>query len=331
MKLITVNKLCKEFKYYEKAEGLSGSIKNIFNRKMLTKYAVKDVSFDIAEGEFIGFIGPNGAGKTTTIKMLSGILTPTSGEITSLGFDPSKRDPLYLGEIGVVLGQKNQINPDLPPVETFRLFKEVYGIRDDVYEKKLAELIKLMDVSDIVNVQARRLSLGQRMKCELIAALLHSPKILFLDEPTIGLDVNSQIKIREFLSEYNKKHKTTIILTSHYMQDIERLCKRIIIIDQGMKVFDGTLDKLTEKYVKNKKINLTLETGKIVDCDTANKYGKVISCDDGKLSLEVPRDAVAARVKELMSDYNVLDLEISEMDIEEIIADIFNKNQKGKK
>jgi len=192
MAFITIKNLTKEFRYYKKQEGFRGSVKNMFKRKKLVKKAVNDISFEIQEGEFIGFIGPNGAGKTTTIKMLSGILTPTSGEISALGFTPSKRDPKYLSQIGVVLGQKNQINPDLPPAETFLLFKEIYGIPEKEFKRKLAELVKLLDVKDIVNVQARRLSLGQRMKCELIAALLHSPKILFLDEPTIGLDVTSQ-------------------------------------------------------------------------------------------------------------------------------------------
>ena len=331
MSAIKVTSLNKEFRYYKKGEGLGGSIKNIFARKMLTKEAVKDVSFTIGDGEFIGFIGPNGAGKTTTIKMLSGILEPTSGEIDCLGYIPKERKPGYLEQIGVVLGQKNQINPDLPPMETFLLFKEVFGIPEDKFRAKLEELTKLLDIGDIVNVQARRLSLGQRMKCELAAALLHSPKLLFLDEPTIGLDVTSQKNIREFLAEYNKKHKTTIILTSHYMQDIERLCKRIIIIDQGGIVFDGSLENLTKQYVKNKRIQVILADKEKVDCKTASVYGKVIECDDGKLIVEVPREGVAEATSRMIADYEVLDLEISEMDIEEIITDIFAKHKRKRK
>lgn len=327
MGTIGVKNLTKTFKYYKKAEGLMGSLKNVFKREMLTKEAVSNISFEIEKGEFVGFIGPNGAGKTTTIKMLSGILEPTAGGINCLGFSPKERKRDYLKKIGVVLGQKNQLNPDLPPMETFLLFKDVYEIAEADFKKKLAELVKLMDVEDIINVQSRRLSLGQRMKCELIAALLHSPEVLFLDEPTIGLDVSSQKNIREFLSEYNRIHKTTIILTSHYMQDIERLCGRIIIIDLGKKVFDGSLESLTKEYVKNKRIQVTLAGKDIVDCKSASKYGKVIECEGAKLVIEAPRDKVAETTSLIINDYEVLDLEISEMDIEEIITDIFAKNK----
>ncbi|MEI6267052.1 MAG: ATP-binding cassette domain-containing protein [bacterium] len=330
MTIIKIEDLTKEFNYYKKQEGFLGSIKGLFKREKLTKYAVKNVNFEINEGEFVGFIGPNGAGKTTTIKMLSGILTPSSGSIESLGYTPSERKADYLKQIGVVLGQKNQINPDLPPIETFLMFKAIYGIDDDNFKEKLDELIKLLDVADIIHVQARRLSLGQRMKCELIAALLHSPKILFLDEPTIGLDVTSQRNIREFLAEYNKKHKTTIILTSHYMQDIERLCKRVVIIDLGKIVFDGTLLSLTEKYVKFKKIEVALAGSGKIDCSSVEKYGKVLDCADGKLALEVPRGNVAKVTSHLINDFDVLDLEVSEMDIEEIITDVFKKNSANK-
>lgn len=327
MSVIKIENLTKEFSYYKKKAGLSGSIKNVFKRKKLVKYAVDNINFEIQEGEFIGFIGPNGAGKTTTIKMLSGILTPTLGGIDALGYNPSRRDPKYLSQIGVVLGQKNQINPDLPPIETFLMFKEIYGIEKDAFDKKIEELVKLLDVADIIHVQARRLSLGQRMKCELIAALLHSPKILFLDEPTIGLDVTSQQNIREFLNEYNKIHKTTIILTSHYMQDIERLCERIIIIDLGQIIFDGSLKSLTKKYVRNKRVEIVLSTKEKFDCISMGKYGKVISCEDGKALFEIPRNKVAEITSKLIKDFEILDLEVSEMPIEEIISDIFRENK----
>lgn len=330
MKVIKIENLLKEFKYYKKEEGLRGSVKNVFKRKKLIKEAVNRIGFDIEEGEFIGFIGPNGAGKTTTIKMLSGILTPTDGKIEAIGFNPSKRDPKYLTQIGVVLGQKNQLNMDLPPMETFLLFKGVYEIPDRKFKDKLKELATLLEVEDIINIQARRLSLGQRMKCELIAALLHSPKILFLDEPTIGLDVTSQQKIREFLKKYNEIYKTTIILTSHYMQDIERLCKRIIIIDLGKIIFDGSLDSLTKKYIRNKKIEVTLPTEHKFDCKNLGKYGKILECQNGKAVFEVPREKVAEVTSLLIKDFEVLDLEVSEMPIEEIISDIFTKNKKKK-
>ncbi len=328
MKTIEVKKLNKEFEFYKKQEGLKGSFANLFKREMKIKKAVRNVSFEIAEGEFVGFIGPNGAGKTTTIKMLSGILEPTSGTARVLGFVPVERKPEYLKQIGVVLGQKNQIDLDLPPAETFRLMKEIYGISDDDYNKKLKELVLLLDIKDIVNVQARRLSLGQRMKCELVVALLHSPKVLFLDEPTIGLDVTSQHNIREFLATYNRLHKTTIILTSHYMQDIERLCERIIIIDLGKVVFDGPLTKLTRSYVRNKKIMVTMENKKEADCGLASEFGHVLECTDGKITLEVPRKEVPRVTAELIKKLPVADLTISEVDIEEIITKIFAQNKK---
>lgn len=326
MESIKVKDLRKEFKYYKKDEGLFGSVKNLFARKILTKAAVDGISYKIKEGEFVGFIGPNGAGKTTTIKMLSGILTPTSGEVSVLGYKPWERKSEYQKQIGVVLGQKNQINPDLPPVETFLFMKEIYGITEKDYKKNLDELTALLDIKDVINVQARRLSLGQRMKCELVAALLHSPKLLFLDEPTIGLDVTSQQKIREFLKEYNKKHKTTILLTSHYMQDIERLCDRIIIIDLGQIIFDGKLEMLIRRYVRKKRIEVILEPGKKISYEVADRFGEVLKCEDGKVIFEVPRKAVPEVTSKIISRLPVSDLVISEVDIEEIISDIFKKN-----
>jgi ABC-2 type transport system ATP-binding protein len=326
MEAIRIEKLRKEFNYYEKGEGLRASLKNLLSRKKKVKVAVNNITFSIKEGEFVGFIGPNGAGKTTTIKMLSGILTPTSGIVSVLGFVPSERKAEYQGKIGVILGQKNQINPDLPPIETFRLMKEIYGIEENSYQKKLKELVRLLDIGDIINVQARRLSLGQRMKCELVIALLHSPKILFLDEPTIGLDVTSQKNIREFLSMYNKLHKTTIILTSHYMQDIERLCERIVIIDLGKIVFDGKLTELTAKYVQKKKITITTENKFSADCEIGKEFGKVLECEDGKMVIEVSRKNVIKATSGIIEKMPVADLVISEVDIEEIITDIFKRN-----
>lgn len=329
--VISVQKLNKEFQFYKKQEGLRGSVRNLFKRRMKIKKAVKDVSFEIQEGEFIGFIGPNGAGKTTTIKMLSGILEPTSGVIEVLGYIPVERKSEYLKQIGVVLGQKNQIDLDLPPIETFLLMKEIYELSDKDYSRKLKELITLLDIRDIVNVQARRLSLGQRMKCELVVALLHSPKVLYLDEPTIGLDVTSQHNIREFLSTYNRLHKTTIILTSHYMQDIEKLCERIIIIDLGKVIFDGALSKLLKSYVKNKKILITIQNMKDSDCGKAAEFGNVIECDIGKIIVEVPRRKVTEVTAELIKNLPVADLTISEIDIEEVITRIFEENKKSGK
>lgn len=329
--IIEVKNLNKTYKYYKKQTGIVGSFKNLFNRETLIKEAVKNISFDIKEGEFVGFIGPNGAGKTTTLKVLSGILYPTSGEVTALGYVPWERKKEYQKQFGIVMGQKNQLWWDLPPMETFVLNKEIYEIPDEQFKETLEELTELLEVRDILNVQTRRLSLGQRMKCELMVALLHRPRILFLDEPTIGLDVNSQRKIRDFLKEYNKKSKTTIILTSHYMHDIQKLCERVIVIDLGKIMFDGPMKKLTEEFEQNKRIELELEENNI-NINDFKKLGRIVEHDKDKVILEVPKSKVAEVSGKILEKYKVEDLLISEVDIEEIISDIFTKNaQKRKK
>lgn len=227
-----------------------GSVRSLVKREHFDVPAVKDVSFDIEEGELIGFIGPNGAGKTTTLKMLSGLIYPSGGEISVLGYKPFDRKKEFLKQISLVMGQKNQLWWDLPPMDTFLLNKEIYEISDADFNERVEELSELLDVKDILQVQVRKLSLGQRMKCELMAALMHQPKILFLDEPTIGLDVVVQQRLRHFITAYNKKHKATIILTSHYMQDVKQLCDRVIVINFGGLIYDGRLSDLTTKYAK---------------------------------------------------------------------------------
>ncbi len=227
-----------------------GSVKSLVKREHFDVPAVKSVSFDIEEGELIGFIGPNGAGKTTTLKMLSGLIYPSGGEVSVLGYKPFDRKKEFLRQISLVMGQKNQLWWDLPPMDTFLLNKEIYEISDIDFKERVEELSDLLDVKDILQVQVRKLSLGQRMKCELMAALMHQPKILFLDEPTIGLDVVVQQRLRHFITEYNKKHKATIILTSHYMQDVKQLCDRVIVINYGGLIYDGRLSDLTTKYAK---------------------------------------------------------------------------------
>ncbi len=250
MPIIEVKNLTKTFKIYKKEPGLSGSLKSLFSRKYENKTAVNDVSFSIEEGELIGFIGPNGAGKTTTLKMLSGLLYPSGGSVSVLGYKPFDRKNEFLKQISLVMGQKNQLWWDLPPMDTFLLNKEIYEISDKDFKSRVEELSELLDVKDILNVQVRKLSLGQRMKCELMAALLHHPKILFLDEPTIGLDVVVQQKLRDFIKEYNIKYKATILLTSHYMRDVKHLCKRVVVINYGQIIYDGNLDQLTKQYAK---------------------------------------------------------------------------------
>lgn len=250
MPIIDVQNLSKTFKIYKKEPGLGGAFKSLFSRKYEQKMAVNDVSFTIEEGELIGFIGPNGAGKTTTLKMLSGLLHPSSGSISVLGSKPFDRKKEFLKEISLVMGQKNQLWWDLPAMDTFLLNKEIYEISDADFNGRVEELSELLDVKEIMHVQVRKLSLGQRMKCELMAALLHQPKILFLDEPTIGLDVVVQEKLRDFIKEYNLKYKATILLTSHYMRDVKHLCKRVVVINYGEIIYDGDLDRLMAEYAK---------------------------------------------------------------------------------
>ena len=239
MSIIHVEGLKKDFQYYKKKEGMQSSLRNLFFRKKLTKNAVNGISFDIEEGEFVGFLGPNGAGKTTTLKMLSGIMFPTDGTATVLGYVPWKREEAFKKQFSIVMGQKNQLWWDLPAIESLYLNKCIYEIDDVDYRKTLDKLSEYLDVREILNIQVRRLSLGERMKLELIASLLHHPNVIFLDEPTIGLDLVAQKTIRNFLKYYNEQEKATIILTSHYMKDIEELCKRTIVINRGTIVYDG--------------------------------------------------------------------------------------------
>src|SRR4030067_2181425 len=248
MPIINVDHLIKYYQVHEKEPGLKGSFQSLFHRQYKQVKAVDDISFIIDQGELVGFIGPNGAGKTTTLKCLSGLLYPTGGAVEVLGFNPWRRQPEFQKQFALVMGQKNQLWWDLPALETFNLNKEIYEIPDKQYRQTLNQLVELLDVKDILKIQVRKLSLGQRMKCELIAALLHNPKVLFLDEPTIGLDVVMQKVMRDFVKQYNRQFKSTIILTSHYMGDVKELCERVIIIDKGKILFDGTLQNVIDSF-----------------------------------------------------------------------------------
>ncbi len=324
MPIIEVKNLSKTYEYYKKAPGLIASFKSLFKREKLFTQAVKNISFSIEKGELVGFLGPNGAGKTTTLKMLSGILYPSGGEVRVLGFCPHKRQKEYQKQFALVMGQKNQLWWDLPAMESFILNKEIYEIPDKEFKENLEELTELLDIKDILDVQVRKLSLGQRMKCELVAALLHKPCVLFLDEPTIGLDIVAQKKIRDFIKKYNKKEKTTIILTSHYMEDIRELCRRVIIINHGQIVYDGTLDDLVKKYAQDKLLKITFESS--VFREYVKKYGELLQFNFSSCVIKVPRHKaknVAARI--LSSDLPVDDILIDEVDIDEIIRKIFIK------
>src|SRR6187401_3611084 len=254
MSVIETQGLTKVYRTYKKAPGLWGAIKGLGHREYEEVRAVDGVSFSIKEGEFVGFLGPNGAGKTTTLKMLSGLIYPTSGTARVAGYDPTKRENAYRRLFALVLGQKNQLWWDLPAIESFNLLRAIYAIPEAEFKGTLDELVVLLDVQPKLNVMVRELSLGERMKMELIAALLHRPRVLFIDEPTIGLDVVSQRAVRQFLRDYNRKHRVTILLTSHYMADIKELCERVIVIHKGTKIYDGALDRLETSGGARKKI-----------------------------------------------------------------------------
>lgn len=326
MSAITVKNLTKSFRIYQKEAGVIGSLKSFFNRQYWEKKAIDNISFEIKEGELIGFIGPNGAGKTTTLKCLSGLIYPTSGHLNVLGFTPFDRKKNFLKQISLVMGQKNQLWWDLPPMETFLLNKEIYEVPDHEFKKTIAELIDLMGIKDIVNVQVRKLSLGQRMKCELVAQLIHRPKILFLDEPTIGLDVIMQQRLRDFVRLYNQKFKATIILTSHYMEDVKDLCKRVIVIDYGKILFDGRLEDIIRKYSEHK--YLTVVFNQEVTKERLIRLGKIISYEPTNVTLAVNYGNSNKIAAQLLNDFPVEDLNIEEADIQEIIRKLFLTNKK---
>ena len=325
--MITVEHLRKEFTYYKKMTGIKGSLHNVFHRESLTKEAVRDISFSVEKGEMIGFLGPNGAGKTTTLKMLSGILYPTDGKIEVDGFIPWERKNEFKRRISIVMGQKNQLWWDLPASDSFYLNKCIFGVDDGSYRDIIVELSELLDVKELLNVQVRRLSLGERMKMEILAALIHRPDILFLDELTIGLDILSQKKIREFLKIYNEQWKTTVIITSHYMADIEALCDRAVIINQGQLVYDGKLGDINHMLGKRKL--LSVKTSCAVDMERWKAYGMVREVSAAGAVLEVPQEKVKEVLAAILSGLQVEDFTVTEIPIEESIARFYQKEVAG--
>lgn len=323
MPVIEVNGLTKTFRTYKKKPGFAGAIQGLFRRHYEQVHAVKDVSFKVEPGELVGFLGPNGAGKTTTLKMLSGLLYPTAGTARVLGYVPWQRDDGYRRQFALLLGQKNQLWWDLPARESLDLNAKIYGIPRDSFERTVAEMTEMLRVRDKLNVQVRELSLGERMKMELIASLLHQPKVLFLDEPTIGLDVVSQKTVREFLREHNAKQKTTILLTSHYMVDIQELCDRVIIIDHGQIFFDGRLADVVDRFADFKLITIHCEGAANCSPEHLGKYGEIVEQNPGSIVLKVKRDRVIPVCKALLDELPVSDIDIQEVPIEEVIRQIF--------
>lgn len=320
--VIKTEKLVKEYEIKKREGGLIGSIKGIFKGDKKIVEAVKGIDLEIKEGELVGFIGPNGAGKTTTLKMLSGILYPTSGSVTVLGYEPVKRKDDFLKNISLITGQKSQLWWDLPVIDSLYLNKEVYEVSDKDYKRRLDELVDIFELEEILNQQTRKLSLGQRMKCELAMSLIHQPRIVFLDEPTIGLDVVMQKKLRSFIKEYNKKHNATILLTSHYMDDVKEICERVVIINEGKIVFDGSISSLINKYADYKSIVALFE--KEIDRAELEKFAEVVDVVDHKVTFKVDRDKVSRVAGDLLNKYDIGDLDINEPRLEDIIERIFS-------
>lgn len=318
---ISVSNLVKSYKSYKKEPGFKGSLKSLFSREYDIKKAVNDISFNIERGELVGFIGPNGAGKTTTLKCLSGLLFPTSGHVSVLGYTPFNRKREFLKQISLVMGQKNQLWWDLPPMETFLLNKEIYEVSHNTFKQTLDELVDLLEIKDILNVSVRKLSLGQRMKCELIAALIHTPKILFLDEPSIGLDVVMQQKLRNFIKEYNKKYNSTILLTSHYMEDVKQLCERVLIIDHGKLLFDGNLSDIVKKYSTHKLVKIEFEEK--VSKEQLKEFGEILDYEPYSATISVDREQSSTIASEILKNFSVEDVVIEEESIDNIVRKIF--------
>jgi ABC-2 type transport system ATP-binding protein len=321
--VIEVEHLTRVFRTYKKQPGFWGGVKGLVHRQYEETAAASDISFTIAEGGFVGFLGPNGAGKTTTLKMLSGLIQPTSGQARVAGFDPSRRENAYRRIFALVLGQKNQLWWDLPAIESFTLIRAIYGLSAADYRRNLDELVGLLGIGSKLNVMVRELSLGERMKMELIAALLHRPRVLFLDEPTIGLDITSQRAVRGFLREYNRTHRVTIILTSHYMADIEELCQRVIVIHRGRKIYDGGLDRLESGSERRKKIVTFMPKDGSFPQSWRSSFGATERDADGKFTVRVAGENVVAVSQELLSAGAVADITIEDVPLEDVIADLF--------
>ncbi len=326
--IIYTNKLTKEYKRFKKDPGLKGSIKSLFKRQFISKTAVSDFDLNIEQGEFVGMIGPNGAGKTSLVKMLTGIIAPTSGEISVLGYYPNKLENSFKKQYAVVMGQKSQLIFDMTSADTFLLFKEMYEIPDSVYRRNLAIFTELFEAGEYLNMQVRTLSLGQRMKMELITALLHNPKVLFLDEPTIGLDAPAQRQIREFLKEVNSRNGTTILLTSHYMEDVRSLCPRSIVINNGCKIYDGETNALFDSYQTHKKISIQFEN--ITDFKIPPNCS-LLESSSHKAVLMVPKEENRIILERIMREYRLKDISVEEEDIGVVVEKIYKSRAVAEK
>jgi ABC-2 type transport system ATP-binding protein len=317
--VVHVSELSKVFRVPEREAGLAAAARSLVRRRWREVRAVDGISFGIEAGEVVGFLGPNGAGKTTTLKMLSGLLYPTGGEPRVLGYTPSRRERDFLRQITLVMGNRNQLQWDLPAVDSFELNRAIYRLQHEPFRKMRDELVELLDVGDLVRKPVRNLSLGERMKVEIVGALLHQPRVLFLDEPTIGLDVTMQKRIRQFVAEYNRRHGATVLLTSHYMADVEALCKRVIVIHHGRILYDGALSSLADEFAAYKTIGVVLENG----AAPLDAYGEVVHREDDRVTLRVPKNETPRVAARLLAEQEVLDLTIEEPPIEDVIELVF--------
>lgn len=327
--MIEVNNLVKEFKKPIRCEGVIGMLKTLFSAKYEVKRAVNDISFTINDGEIVGYIGSNGAGKSTSIKMMCGILTPTSGSVRIDSVEPYKKRRQIASKIGVVFGQKTQLWWDLPLIESFKILKEIYGVSDSNYKERMEFLTNTLGINDIMNQPVRTLSLGQRMRADLLASWLHNPKILFLDEPTIGLDVLVKDKIREAIKAMNKKYNTTVILTTHDMQDIENLCDRVILIDDGRIIYDGDIHSLKNKFGNIKTITVTLDN--IITIDSLDDFNNTVkySLEENNLKIKFNPDAINIEriINYIFSNYHPKDIKITSIGIEDIVKEMLKRKE----
>ncbi len=321
MSQVDVRELSKTFRVPEREGGLRAALRGLWRRRYRTVRAVEQISFSVQEGEIVGFLGPNGAGKTTTLKMLTGLLYPSGGTATVLGHVPWRREPRFLQQISLLMGQRSQLLWDLPALDSFQVQLAIYGVEKREGRQRLDELIELLEIGGVVRKPVRGLSLGERMKCEICMSLLHRPRVLFLDEPTIGLDITMQARIRQFIAEYNRRYRATVILTSHYMADVTALCRRVIIIDHGRILFDGPLSSLAARLAPFKVIAIDLERD--VDGYDFAGLGELLAREGRKVTLRVPKERAADVTTRLLADLPVLDLTIEDPPIEDVIQRAF--------
>jgi ABC-2 type transport system ATP-binding protein len=324
--VIDVRGLEKHYRVHERAPGFAAALRSLVRRRHQTVRAVDGLSFRVGEGERVGFLGPNGAGKTTTLKILSGLLHPTSGEVTVAGHLPRRREAAFLKQITLVMGQKQQLLWDLPPAETFLLNRAVYGVPRRQFEETLRELVDLLEIGSLVGKPTRQLSLGERMKCELCAALLHRPRVLFLDEPTIGLDVSMQATVRQFVKAYNERWGASVLLTSHYMEDVVQLCPRVIVIDRGRLIYDGDLRALSHRVRPDKRVVVRVANG---GAGELARFGAVVATDEAGGTLQIPADQVSAVVARLLAELTVTDLTVEDPPLEEVMSELFRSARAG--